>query len=137
MRCLALALFLFAGSCAALGDHPARPRLPTATEVASYVERTWESDGWDETFARFAERPGEAATLIRVDNVRCDYYYDSPDCTFDVVGRFAAGHNVTRTLTSSFAWRNGQLVGVFISVHERIISNGPASRRAQWADAQR
>ena len=104
-------------------DRPARQRLPTAAEVGSYVEQNWESGGWDRLFARFASRPGGVAALIRVENVRCDYYYGIPDCTFSVTGRFASGEAVTRNLMSNFEWRDGQLVGVVVSVHTRVISN--------------
>lgn len=123
MRYFPIVLSLAAASCATVPDRTDGPRLPTAAEVASNVERTWESDGWGTRFAREASRPGESATLIGVDNVRCDYYYGTPDCTLDVTGRFASGETVTRNLGSSFDWENGQLVGVLVTVHTRPNSN--------------
>lgn len=121
MRCFATLLILASASCATLRDQPVRPRLPTPEEVASYIERSWETDGWNALFARFAGRPGIPATWLGVENVRCDYYYDNPDCTFDVIGRFATGEDARRNLSSSFEWRDGQLVGVIISVHTRPV----------------
>lgn len=122
MRQLVIMVVLAGCACASARDYAVRPRLPTPLEVASYVERTWRSDGWDMLLARSASRPGEIATLVAVDNVRCSYYYDNPDCTFDVTGRFPPGESVTRNFSSSFEWRDGQLVGVILSVHTRPVS---------------
>lgn len=123
MRRLATALIFALGSCATAHDELARQRLPTAAEVISYVERTWESDGWDDRFARYVSRPGETVTLIRAENVHCDYYYGSPDCSFDVTGRFASGGDVTQKLRSHFEWRGGRLVGVVLLIHIRHTSD--------------
>jgi hypothetical protein len=116
MKLLALALSAFAvTSCAA---QTARrtvvpPALPTSEELAAYVAAHW--DGWGPRFAKFSDRQGETATLVKVENLKCGYRYVTPECDFDVTGDFGPGDGATRTMSSQFDRdAAGQLVEVFV-----------------------
>lgn len=93
--------------------------LPTADEVIAHVREHWDDD-YGLRFASFAARRGQAAELLAVDSVRCGYYYDIPDCSFQVTARFEDGPERTMELSSSFDRDDeGRLKAVLLLVHER------------------
>ena len=117
--CLALTAFL-AGCAAPRGVEsfgPA-PALPTADEVSRFVNSHWAEKS--KTFARFSGRAGESAELIEVSAVSCHYTYTTPECSYQVTGRFGNAPNVQQRLFSQFDRDEaGNLVEVIVMWHER------------------
>ena len=116
-----LAILISLTSCAsnqlAAESTPAE-RLPSAEEVAAHVRAEWAAD-YGKRFARFEERDGEEAELTAVSNVSCGYYYVTPECSFDIVARFADGER-RRRMIDQFGWTpEGRLQAVFVMYHER------------------
>ena len=93
--------------------------LPTANEVIAHVREHW-GDDYSLRFASIAARRGQTAELLAVDTVKCNYYYDIPDCSFQVTARFEGGPERTMELSSSFDRDDeGRLKAVLLLVHER------------------
>jgi hypothetical protein len=98
---------------------PSEPdRLPTAAEVEQYVGKAWDSE-YGGRFARFASRPDERPILISVSTVSCRYYIVTPECSFDVVARFASEEPQHRQLSDTFGWEKGELQSVMVFYEER------------------
>ncbi len=94
------------------------PALPTVEEVSRYVTSHWPEVS--KTFARFAKRPGENAELIAISEVSCGYTYTTPECWYQVTGRFGDEPNVEQRLFSQFERDDtGNLVEVIVMWHER------------------
>lgn len=72
------------------------------------------------TFARFSKRPGEKAELIGISEVSCGYTYMTPECWYQVTGRFGDEPIVQQRLSSQFERDDaGNLVEVIVMWHER------------------
>lgn len=94
------------------------PALPSAEEVSEYVSLHWPDVS--KTFARFANRPGQTAELIGTSEVSCGYTYTTPECSYQVTGRFGDEPNVQQRLFSQFERDGaGKLVEVIVMWHER------------------
>lgn len=94
------------------------PALPTAEEVSRYVTSHWPD--LSKTFARFANRPGRTAELIGVSEVSCGYTYTTPECSYQVAGRFGDEPTVQHRLFSQFDRdAAGNLVEVIVMWHVR------------------
>jgi hypothetical protein len=116
-----LALLLFLAGCAtsqAFETTADAPPLPTADEVSRYVHLHWSDVS--KTFARFSQRPGASAELIGVSEVVCCYTYTTPECRYQVTGRFGDGASAQKRLFSQFDRDEaGNLVEVIVMWHER------------------
>ncbi|WP_132910866.1 hypothetical protein [Sphingomonas sp. BK235] len=116
-----LALLPILGGCATSQtfDHTqSAPALPTAEEVSRYVSSHWPD--LSKTFARFANRPGQTATLIGISEVSCGHTYTTPECSYQVAGRFGDESSVERRLLSQFERDDaGNLVEVIVMWHVR------------------
>jgi hypothetical protein len=96
------------------------PALPSEVEIAANVQEEWTSS-WSRQFAYMAGRRAEAATLVSVERVWCDYVIVTPQCEFDVTGRFAKGDEVTRRLIGRFDRDpKGKVVEVIVIYDERV-----------------
>ena len=94
------------------------PALPTAEEVSRYVSLHWADVS--KTLARFANRPGQTADLIGTSEVSCGYTYTTPECWYQVTGRFGDEPNVQHRLFAQFERDgSGNLVEVIVMWHER------------------
>lgn len=92
--------------------------LPTADEVSRFVTLHWID--LSKTFARFSDRPGRTAELIEVSEVSCGYTYATPECSYQVAGRFGDEPKVQHRLFSQFDRdAAGNLVEVIVTWHER------------------
>lgn len=116
-----MALIPALAGCATLRafeDTQPAPALPTAEEVSRYVTSHWPD--LSKTFARFANRPGQTAELIEVSEVSCGYTYTTPECSYQVAGRFGDEPKVLHRLFSQFDRdAAGTLVEVIVMWHER------------------
>lgn len=91
---------------------------PTAAEVSRYVSLHWPDVR--KTFGRLANRPGQTAELIETSLVSCGYTYTTPECSYQVTGRFGNEPNVQQRLFSQFERDGaGNLVEVVVMWHER------------------
>lgn len=116
-----MALTLALAGCATsrtFEDTQPAPALPNAEELSRYVTSHW-SD-LSKTFARFSNRPGQTAELIGVSEVSCGYTYTTPECSYQVAGRFGDEPKVQHRLVSQFDRdAAGNLVDVIVMWHER------------------
>ena len=94
------------------------PALPTAEEVSRYVSLHWPDVR--KTFGRLANRRGQTAELIETSLVSCGYTYTTPECSYQITGRFGDEPNVQQRLFSQFERDGvGNLVEVIVMWHER------------------
>ncbi len=116
-----MALIPILAGCAtsqAFEDTQSAPALPTAEEVSRYVSSHWPD--LNKTFARFAKRPGQTAELIGISEVSCGYTYTTPECSYQVAGRFGDEPSVQHRLFSQFERDDaGNLVEVIVMWHKR------------------
>lgn len=119
--CFILALVPTLAGCAtprATENTQSAPALPTAEEVSRYVSLHWPEVR--KTFGRLANRPGQTADLIETSLVSCGYTYTTPECSYQVTGRFGDEPNVQQRLFSQFERDGaGNLVEVVVMWHER------------------
>lgn len=93
--------------------------LPTSEEVAAHVRANWVSD-YGKRYANLASRPTEIAELIDIDNVSCDYYVVTPECSFYAIAHFATEEPQRQQMSEQFAWTaDGQLTAVLVMYHTR------------------
>lgn len=95
-----------------------RPALPTVKELENHVRQNWSV--WGKRFARFSGRESQAADLVGVSDVSCNYTYDTPECWLTVTGSFASGEVVQQKMFSQFERSEaGGLSEVIVMWHER------------------
>jgi hypothetical protein len=96
------------------------PALPTETEIAANVREEWQSS-WSRQFAWEAGGRADAAALVRVGSVSCGYVFVTPQCEFEVTGRFSNGDEVTRKLVGRFDRDpQGKVVEVIVIYETRV-----------------
>ena len=116
-----MALIPFLAGCAtprAVESSQPAPALPSAEEVSRYVSSHWPDVS--KTFARFSKRRGENAELIGISDVSCCYTYTTPECWYQVTGRFADEQIFRQRLFPQLERDDaGNLAEVIVMWHER------------------
>ena len=119
----AIILILTLAACApkpmSLAEGRPAERLPSSDEVIAHVRLAWATEyRW--RVARFASRPNDSPELIDVSNVRCEYYFFTPQCSFDVAARFPDEPTKIWPMFDQFGWDDkGQLMTVIVMYHRR------------------
>lgn len=116
-----IALVPIAALCAtprATENTQSAPAMPSAEEVSEYVSLHWPDVS--KTFARFANRPGQTAELIGASEASCGYTFTTPECSYQVTGRFGNEPDLQHRPFSQFERDGaGKLVEVIVMWHER------------------
>ena len=119
---LAFAILILLPGCSAdraTGGFPRTERLPSPAEVAAHVRQDWAED-YGRRFARFEARDDQRAELVSISNVTCAYSYATPECMFDIEGRFPDGTLRQRQMFEQFGWTDdGRLKAVIVMYHRR------------------